>query len=122
MNAALDWILSTEATMTGAAVIVVWAIIGGPMRSMKPRYKAFMFFVAFSMAGATIDKVNFLAGGDAETVIVAKTIIAAARLGMVLCGMYILLRWRSQCARILAMLERRQPHYRRRLPQPLPKR
>lgn len=95
--------------MTGAAVIVVWAIIGGPMRGMKPRYKAFMFFVAISLAGATIDKVNFLAGGDYHTHIIAKLIIATARMGMVVSGLYVLLMWHRQCRRILEVAGRRPP-------------
>jgi len=96
-----DLLLSMEAVSTIAAVIVVWCVIGGPMRHMKLHHKVFMFFVAASLLGAVLDKLNRLtAVGDIEVVVLAKAIVTAARLAMVISGVYVLAVWRQQCHRL----------------------
>ena len=93
----IDVLLSSETTFTVTSVIILWAIIGGPMRYMKTRYKLFIFAVATSLVGASLDKVARYNGGDFDVLTLAKALIAVSRIGMTVIGVYILAAWHSQC-------------------------
>lgn len=97
----LDALLSSETTFTISSVIILWAIIGGPMRYMKTRYKLFMFCVATSLLGASLDKIARYSGiDDPEVIALGKALISVARIGMTFIGVYILATWHSQCEQI----------------------
>lgn len=95
----IDVLLSSETTFTVSSVIILWAIIGGPMLYMKTRYKLFMFAVATSLVGASLDKLTRYAGDglDLDVLTLAKALIAVSRIGMTVIGVYVLAAWYSQC-------------------------
>lgn len=107
MSSALNFILTAEAVCTFCSLIIIWAIIGGPMRYMKIRYKIFLLLIAASLLGATLDKVLALdslhrsADPNTENVrLFARALIALTRCLMFASGCYIMARWHMHCNRV----------------------
>lgn len=111
MNAFVNFLLNSEAFFTMLCCMVTLFIVGGPMRHQKFRYRLFVFCVATSLIGASLDKVIVVESravtqnarsieDSLKGMVTAKSVILISRIGMAASGVHILVMWAIQCARI----------------------
>lgn len=108
----IELLNSSEMIATLGIVLTLWAIIGGPMRFMKARYKWLIFCIAASLLGASMEKLARIAGlaeYESITILVAKTMVVVSRWAAILIGAYVLFHWNAQCNDIKQALARRHP-------------
>lgn len=113
---------NSETIVTVISALILYAILAGPMSYLKPRYKWLMFCIATSILGATLNRFVALfpsyptpeeitqgavpgsSQDDASVIVIAKLIILCARVGLVISGTIIIVKWMRQCERIKSLL------------------